>query len=301
MASTVWKGYISFGLISIPIKLYAAARDERVGFHQIHAVCNTRVKQQLFCPTCDRVVERSELARGYEAEKDHYVLVNDEELKKITPTSSETMEILGFVELKEIDPLYFDASYYAVADAPGQKAYALLLTSLEELKYAALAKVTMHQREHLAVIRPYHHGLTLHTMFYANEVRELAEYGKDAESTLKPQEVALAEQLIKNLAVPFEPDKYRDTYQEAVVKMIADKEAHRSVHAQPTRRLAPVIDLADALQKSLASLPEAGTKAKPAVKQMKALEAAASASSSSSSSESAADKHKKVVKHRRAS
>src|SRR5579883_2765681 len=115
MASTVWKGYISFGLISIPVKLFAAARDERVGFHQVHAVCQTRVKQQLFCPTCERVVERSELARGFEAEKGQYVTVSDEDLKKITPASSETMEILGFVELKNIDPLYFDASYYAVA------------------------------------------------------------------------------------------------------------------------------------------------------------------------------------------
>src|SRR2546423_501546 len=114
MASTVWKGYIAFGLISIPVRLFAAARDERVSFNQIHRECNTRIRQQVFCPTCDRNVERSEIAKGYATAKDQYVLIDDEDLKKIAPPSSETMEIVQFVKLSEIDPLYFDASYYTV-------------------------------------------------------------------------------------------------------------------------------------------------------------------------------------------
>lgn len=115
MASTVWKGYITFGLITIPVRLYAAARTERVGFHQIHSVCGTRIKQQLYCPHCERVVERSEIAKGSEVEKDRYVVVGDEDLKKIAPPSSDNMEILEFVKAEGIDPIYFDASYFIVA------------------------------------------------------------------------------------------------------------------------------------------------------------------------------------------
>src|SRR5258706_14589700 len=123
MASTVWKGYIAFGLVSVPVRLFAAVRGERVGFHQIHEVCNTRIRQQLFCPTCDRVVERSEIKKGYEISKDQYVLVEDEEVKKIAPPSSETMEIRQFVKLADIDPMYFESSYYVVPEEAGRPAF----------------------------------------------------------------------------------------------------------------------------------------------------------------------------------
>src|SRR5258708_3140798 len=111
MASTVWKGYLTFGLISVPIRLFAAARKEGVKFHQIHNVCSTRIRQQLYCPTCERVVERSELVKGYEIDKDRWVVVEDEEIKKIAPRSTDTMEIMQFVKISEVDPLYYDASY----------------------------------------------------------------------------------------------------------------------------------------------------------------------------------------------
>src|SRR5688572_25660791 len=119
MASTIWKGYITFGLISIPVRLYAAARSDRISFNQIHEPCGSRIKQQIYCPVCERTVERSELVKGYEAEKDSYILIEDEELKKIAPESQETMEILEFVKLAEIDPIYFDTSYYATPEEPG--------------------------------------------------------------------------------------------------------------------------------------------------------------------------------------
>src|SRR5437879_12055925 len=125
MASTVWKGYISFGLISIPIRLYTAARDERVSFNQIHKECNTRIQQQLFCPTCDRVIERSEIAKGYQISKDNYVLVEDEEIKKIAPPPSETMQIQQIDKLSEIEQMYYDAAYYTVHEEPGTRAYQL--------------------------------------------------------------------------------------------------------------------------------------------------------------------------------
>lgn len=253
MASTVWKGYITFGLISIPIRLFAAARSEHVSFNQLHEVCKTRIRQQLYCPTCDRVVERSEIAKGYPVGKNRYVLVEPEELRKIAPASTDTMEILQFVRLDEIDPLYFDASYYAVPEEPGRRAYQLLLRTMEESGYAAIAKIGMHQREYTVVLRPRDSGLTLHTIYYPEEVREVPEYGADTGIDVRPQEMELARQLVNSLAGPFDPSRFRDEYQARVQALIEAKREGRGVEEAPAARPAPVIDLMEALQKSLAS------------------------------------------------
>jgi DNA end-binding protein Ku len=141
MATTVWKGYITFGLISIPVRLYAAARGERISFNQLHSVCHSRLKQPLFCPVCNRQVERSEIVKGYEYEKDQYVLFDDKELDKIEPPTAKVMEILEFVKVDEIDPLYFDASYYVSPEDAGVKAYTLLMQAMQDSGYAAIAKV----------------------------------------------------------------------------------------------------------------------------------------------------------------
>src|ERR1700732_782828 len=187
MASSVWKGYLSFGLLSIPIRLFTAARGERISLNQLHEVCHTRIKMPLFCPTCDRKVERSEIVKGYEYEKDQYVLFSDEDLDKIEPDSARAMEILEFVKVDEIDPLYYDASYYLTPEDEGKKAYSLLLKAMEDSGYVAIAKLTMHQREHIVVVRPRANGMTLHTMYYTNEVREVAEYGQ-SDSSAEPKE-----------------------------------------------------------------------------------------------------------------
>ena len=154
MASTVWKGYISFGLVSVPVRLYAAAREEHVSFNQIHEPCGARIKQQIFCPTCNRVVERSELTKGYQVDRDAYVLVNNEELKTLQAESSEAMEITQFVSLSEVDPIYYESSYYSAPEDPGRRAYGLLLQAMEKLNVAAIAKVTLNQREQIVLMRP---------------------------------------------------------------------------------------------------------------------------------------------------
>ncbi len=222
MATSVWKGHLTFGLISIPVRLFAAARGERISFNQLHKVCNSRLKQPLMCPTCNRNVERSEIVKGYEYEKDQYVLFSEEELDKIEPASAHVMEILEFVKVNEVDPLYFDASYYVAPEEGGAKAYKLLMLAMEESGYAAIAKVTMHQREHIVVVRPRAKGLTLHTMFYTNEIRAVESIPAD-NVELKEQEKKLAHQLIESLAAPFQAQKYRDEYQENVKAMIAAK------------------------------------------------------------------------------
>jgi DNA end-binding protein Ku len=255
MASTVWKGYLTFGLLSVPIRLFAAARSERVSFNQLHKECNSRIRQSVYCPACDRKVEREEIVKGYEYEKDRYVLVDDEDLEKIAPESARTMEIQEFVKAQEIPPLFFDASYYVVPEQAGRKAYDLLLETMRDSGYAALAKVAMHQREYLVVMQPYGNGLTLHTMYYADEVRQVAEYGQPSGAEVKPQEVELAKRLVESLAAPFDPSKYRDEYQRRVREMVESKRQGMEVTSAPAPRLAPVVDLMDALQKSLAAMP----------------------------------------------
>jgi len=251
MASTVWKGHLTFGLISIPIRLFSAARGERISFNQLHSVCHSRVKQPLFCPTCNRMVERSEIVKGYEYEKDQYVLFSEEELDKIEPVSAHTMEILEFVRADEVDPLYLDASYYVNPEEAGLKAYQLLMKAMTDSGYAAIAKLTMHQREHIVIIRPGSKGLTLHTMYYANEVRA-AEALPPGKVELKDAEKKLAQQLIESLAATFEPAKYHDEYQNNVRGMIEAKLKGQEITAVAQPQLAPVIDLMEALKKSIA-------------------------------------------------
>ena len=252
MAANIWKGHLTFGLISMPVHITAAARGERVGFNQLHKVCNSRVKQPLFCPVCNRHVERNEIVKGYEYEKDQYVLFNEDELDKMEPPSARVMEILEFVKQDEIDPVYYDASYYLAPEEAGLKPYLLLEKAMQESGYDAIAKLTMHQREHIVFLRPGGaRGMTLHTMFYSNEIRP-AEVIPTDKVQLKDQELRLAEQLITSLAAPFEPQKYRDEYQYNVRAMIDAKLKGREVTEVAQPHLAPVIDLMEALKKSLA-------------------------------------------------
>jgi DNA end-binding protein Ku len=256
MAATVWKGYITFGLISIPIRLYPAARESHVRFHEIHRECGTRIHHQLYCPYDQRVVTRDEVALGYETGKDKYVLLEPVELKKIQPKSSKAMDIIEFVKLDEVDPLFFETSYFGVPGEGGQRAYALLLKTLEQLHYAAVASVTLHQRERTVIIRPYRQGLTLHTIYYLNEIRSVKDYQQTSLKDLKKQEVALGEQFAKTLVRPFRPEEFRDRYQQRVKELVESKANGKAApQREQPKRLAPVIDLMSALKKSLANAP----------------------------------------------
>ena len=256
MASTVWKGYLTFGLISVPVRLFVAARSERISFNQIHDKCGSRIKQQTWCPVCERVVERSELKKGFEVAKGRFAIVEDDEIKKIAPQSNESMEIFEFVKAADIDPIYYDASYFMVPEEAGKKAYELLFQTMQKSGFSAIAKVAMHQREYTVVIRPHSHGLTLHTMFYPEEVREIPEFGKDTNVQIRPQEVALAEKLVEGLAGDFDPAKYHDEYQTQLAKLIEAKKEGLEVEPSAPRKLAPVIDLMQALQQSLGQIPQ---------------------------------------------
>jgi DNA end-binding protein Ku len=252
MPSSSWKGYISFGLISVPVRLYVAARPSHIAFHEIHKKCGTRVHQQLYCPYDKEVVSRAEVAMGYEIEKDKYVLVEPDELQQLQPRSSTAMEILQFVRLHEVDPIYFDASYFAIAEEAGKLAYSLLLDTMEHMRYAAIAKVTMHQREHTVIIRPFQNGLTLHTLYYPNELHEAKGYGKTNVKGSKKQELDLAKQFVKALVKPFRPEQYRDEYSQRVEDLIESKRKGTAApRPEKATRMAPVVDLMSALKESL--------------------------------------------------
>src|SRR5437660_12459370 len=176
MAASVWSGYLTFGLISMPVRLFSGARAEHVSFHMLHRDDHVRVKQQLVCPAENKVIDRSEVVKGYEYEKGEYVIVEPEEIKKIEPKTSKAMEILEFVKADEIDPLYFESSYYLMPEEAGRRPYALLAQALRESDYVAIAKLTMHNREYTVFLRPFKKGLMLHTMYYADEMRRIEQF-----------------------------------------------------------------------------------------------------------------------------
>src|SRR5579884_3345168 len=251
MASTVWKGHLTFGLVSFPVKLYTAARGESISFNQLHKSDNSRIKQVIYCQSEDKPVPRSELVKGYEYEKDRYVVIDDEDIKKMAPSTAKVMEILEFVKANEVDPVYFESSYYMAPDDAGEKPYALLYEALRRTGYVGVAKVAMHNREHIVIFRPGPTGLMMHTMYYSHEIRKVEEFRTDT-SLVSDKEIALAQMLVETLAAPFEPDKYKDTYRENLQAMIDAKVQGQQVVAPPAPEPAKVIDIMEALKQSLA-------------------------------------------------
>lgn len=253
MATTVWKGHLTFGLVSLPIKLYTAARAETVSFNQLHKTDHSRVKQVLFCQAEDKPVSRAELVKGYEYEKDRYVVIDEEDIKKMAPKTAKVMEILEFCKQGEVDPVYYESSYYVAPDEAGEKPYALLFQALKQSEYVAVAKITMHNREHIVIVRPSNQGLTLHTMYYEDEIRKTESFRTDT-SLVKEKEIGLALMLVESLAAPFEPGKYHDTYRSNLRAMIEAKVQGQEVVAPVEAQQTKVIDIMEALKASLAGL-----------------------------------------------
>jgi len=254
MAASVWSGYLTFGLISMPVRLFSGARSSGISFNMLHRTDHSRLKQQYVCQAENVVVDRSDIVKGYEYRKDEYVVIEPEEIKKIEPQTAKTMEILEFVKASEVDPVYFESSYYMLAEEAGRRPYALLTKALEESDYYAIAKLTMHNREYTVIVRPHDGGLMLHTMYYADEVREVEGFGApDVE--LKEAEIKVAHQLIEALAAEWEPEKFHDTFQDNLKNLIQTKlEGGQIAEVEKPRKLAPVVDLMSALKESLAQM-----------------------------------------------
>src|ERR1700739_353117 len=272
MESSVLFGHLFLGLIFLPGRLFSGARSSGISFNMLHRTDKSRLKQQYICQIENVVVDRSEIVKGYEFRKDEYIIIEPDEIKKIEPQTAKTMEILEFVKSGDVDPVYFESSYYMVPDEAGRRPYALLTKALEESEYVAIAKLTMHNREYTVFLRPHEGGMMLHTMYYAEEVRQVEGFGApDVE--LKDAEVKVAHQLIEALATDWDPEKYHDTFQDNLKKLIETKlEGGKVVEIDKPKKLAPVVDLMAALQKSLA---EMEGKKKPAATTKEAPEAAA--------------------------
>jgi len=252
MAASVWSGYLTFGLISLPVRLFSGARSTSISFNMLHREDLQRVKQQLVCSVDGQVIDRSDTVKGYEFRKGEYIVIEPEEIKKIEPRTAKTMEILEFVKTDDVDPVFFESSYYMVPEEAGRRPYALLTKALEESKYVAIAKLTMHNREYTVFLRPHEGGMMLHTMYYAEEVRKVEGFGApDVE--LKDAEVKIAHQLIDALAADWDPEKYHDEFQENLKKLIETKlEGGTVTEVEKPKKLAPVVDLMSALKRSLA-------------------------------------------------
>lgn len=252
MATSVWTGTVTFGLVSIPVKLYTATSSHNISFNLLHSECKGRINLQNYCPQHERVVERSELVKGYQYEKDQYVIISDEDLDTIKPASSSAMEITQFIDLREVDPIYYEKTYFLGPDRGNEKTFALLARAMEETQRAAIGKLTMRGHEYLALIRPGMQGLVAHFMLYSDEIRE-NEYKVSPDLDVRPKELELAKQLVENLSEPFQPEKYKDDYIAQLEALIDSKLKGSRLTIVAPKAKPRVVDLMEALQQSVAS------------------------------------------------
>src|SRR3954465_2992591 len=255
MPRSIWSGAISFGLVNVPVKLFTAVRKKDVRFHQLHEKDGVRIQQKRVCPEEDKEVPYEEIVKGYEISKGQYVMVEPEELEALDPEATHTIDIEDFVHLEEIDPLFFDSSYYLVPDSRGGKAYRLLLNAMSEAGMVGIARVVLRTKQYLAAVRPVDAALVLPTMNYADEVMDASELDlPSAKEKPSAREMEMADRLISSLATEFDPERYHDTYRERVLEMIDQKAEGKEVVLQPeTKAAAPVVDLMAALEASLAA------------------------------------------------
>lgn len=255
MPRSLWTGAISFGLVSVPVRLTTAVRDKDIHFHMLSPDGTCRLRRKLYCPDTGKEYDFSDTARGYEVAPDQYVLISDEELDSVKPEKGDTIEIEDFVELSAVDPIYFDKTYYLLPGDGGAKAYKLLRDAMADTGRAALAHFTMRQKQHLVIVRTLDDALVLHTLFFADEVTLPEEFEDDLklDAKMNKNERATAEKLIEALAADFDPAKYKDEYRERLAKML-DKKAEGkeiTVASEDGEEVPETYSLMDALKKSV--------------------------------------------------
>jgi DNA end-binding protein Ku len=252
---------ISFGMVSIPIKLYGATASKSISFHLLHEECGSRIQNVRWCPVCERAVEYDELAKGYEYRKNEHVVMHDEDWDKLPLPSKSTITLLAFVKSEEIDPVYFEKSYYLEPDERGTKAFALLTRALSERHLNGIAKIAIRTKERLCTLRTSNGTLMLDTLYYPDEIQiDLA--SKLPEVEISDQEIAIANTLIDLLAKPFEPQAYQDEYRTALMQLIDAKLEGQEVVTQPAVGEGKVIDLMEALRASVQAAREEKESAK---------------------------------------
>ena len=260
MPRSIWSGAISFGLVNVPVKLYSAVSRKTVRFHQLHDADHVRIQQKRVCPADGEEVAYDNIVKGYEISPDQYVVIEPEELEALDPKKTRAIEIQEFVDLDEIDPIFYDHPYYLAPDTGAAKAYRLLLRAMEETNKVAIARVVIRQKEHLVAIRATGDVMTMATMIFNDEVvsPDTIEELPDDEAEASPREIEMAEQLIGSLTADFDPTKYHDEYRERVMELIEAKASGAELAIQPAPEPAKVPDLMAALEQSLAAAQKTG-------------------------------------------
>jgi DNA end-binding protein Ku len=248
----LWKGSISFGLVNIPVRLFAATEQRNVRFRYLHEPCRTPVEYRKVCPSCKKEVSIDEIVKGYEYEKDRFVIIAESELARIPAETTRSIAIVDFVLQEEVDPVYYDRSYFLAPGETGEKAFQLLQRAMAEAGMVAVVRVVLRARQALGVLRVYEHTMALETMFYPDEVRSTGELPAwNTEIKVHDNELKMARELIGNLTAPFAPEKYTDEYRRSLLEMIEAKIAGEEVHIAPTPERAGVVDLVEALKASV--------------------------------------------------
>jgi len=250
MPRSIWNGVISFGMVSIPVKLLSATDSKDISFNLLHADGGHRIKQQRWCPVHERVIEWGDVVRGYEYAKDEYVVMEDADFEKLPLPSKQTVELAAFVKVEEIDPIYYEKSYYLEPDEKGVKPFALLMRALKEKGLTGIAKIAIRNKERLCVLRAVDGTLVLETLLYPDEIRAAPEEAEDIEVSKKEMDMAFT--LIDLMTEEFDPEQYKDEYREALMTVIEAKlegmELEEAVVATPAK----VTDIMSALKKSVA-------------------------------------------------
>ncbi|MGH2728010.1 MAG: Ku protein [Actinomycetota bacterium] len=267
MAKTIWKGAISFGLVTIPIRMYTATEEKSFKFNQLHAKDGGRIKYKRTCSVCGEEVTWDEITKGYEYEKDHYVVLGEDEVERGV-RSTRTIDILKFVPADEIDAIYWKNPYYLVPEQTGAKAYALLRKALGDDNYVALAKVAFRDKEHLATLRLRGDTFVLETMYWPDEIRPADFEEVQIDDEVRPQELKMARSLIENMTDHFDPDEFHDDYREKLEEIVQAKIDGKEIAVVEEAGTATVVDLMEALKASVEQT--SGKPSKPSAPKKKA-------------------------------
>jgi len=250
---TLWKGAVSFGLVNIPVKMYTATEKKDIKFNYLHKECMSPVQYHKFCPQCNREINNEEIVRGYEYQKGNYVIINEEDLERIPLANTKTVDILDFVELNQLDPVYYDKTYYLEPAPGGEKAYSLLIEAMNKTNKIAIARVLIRSKQSLAALRVKDRILLIETIFYPDEIRSPASLNTGIDKAqLHDNEIKMAVNLIENLSIDFNPEKYQDTYRKALWEIIEAKIVGKEIISPaPSVENTNVVDLMEALKASV--------------------------------------------------
>ena len=261
---TLWKGAVSFGLVNIPVSMFVATENKDIKFNYLHKECLSPVKYQKYCPRCEREIAGEEIVKGYEYQKGNYVVINEEDFARLPGEKTKTIDILDFVDLSQVDPIYFDKSYYLEPAPGGEKAYTLIVEAMQQTRKIAIARVMIRSRQSLAALRIHDRMLVMETIFYPDEIRSPASLNQGLDpGKLHENEIKMAVNLINNLSTDFEPSRYEDENRKALWEIIEAKIAGQEVAAPAVVEKGNVVDLMDALKASLEMTDKARKPDKP--------------------------------------